>query len=83
MAEQLAQSHRNPELGETMAMALAEVGSYGDAVAVQRDVLNAARQAGDADAVGRLTANLRLYESGRPARTPWPDDDPVFTTPVR
>ena len=83
MTEQLAQSHRNADLGETMAMALAEVGSYGDAVSVQRDVLNAVRQAGDADAVRRVTANLRLFEGGRPARVPWPDDDPVFTTPVR
>jgi tetratricopeptide (TPR) repeat protein len=83
MAKQLLQSHRNSDLGETMAMALAEVGAYGDAVSVQRDLLETARQAGDAAAIRRMTANLRLYEIGRPSRVPWPDDDPAFTTPVR
>jgi tetratricopeptide (TPR) repeat protein len=83
MTQQLAQTHRNPEVGETMAMALAEVGSYGDAVAIQRDVLSVVRQAGDEAAARRLAANLRLYETGRPASAPWPEDDPVFTTPIR
>ena len=38
-------------LGETTAMALAEMGLYSQAAAVQRDILEAARQAGLADAV--------------------------------
>jgi tetratricopeptide (TPR) repeat protein len=83
MAQELLKSHRNTELGETMAMALAEVGAYGDAVTVQRDVLASARQAGEGDAVRRMAANLRLFEGGRPARAPWPDDDPAFTAPLR
>ena len=83
MSKQLLQSHRNTDLGETMAMALAEVGAYGDAVSVQRDVLATARQSGDAAAIRRMTANLRLYETGRPSRAPWPDDDPAFTIPAR
>jgi tetratricopeptide (TPR) repeat protein len=83
MAQELAKSHRNTELGETMAMALAEVGAYGEAVSVQRDVLEAARKSGVESDIRRMTANLRLYEGGRPSRTPWPDDDPAYTTPMR
>jgi tetratricopeptide (TPR) repeat protein len=83
MAKQLYQSHRNTDVGETMAMALAEVGAYSEAVSLQRDLLETARTAGDADAVRRLTANVRLYQSGRPSRVPWPDDAAAFTTPGR
>jgi tetratricopeptide (TPR) repeat protein len=77
MARQLAAANGNTEVGESMAMALAEVGAYRDAVAVQRDVMEAARQGGAADDLRRMNANLQLYESGRPCRTPWPDDHPV------
>jgi tetratricopeptide (TPR) repeat protein len=83
MAQELMKAHRNTDVGETLAMALAEVGAYGDAVTVQRDVLESARKAGEGDAARRMSANLRLFEGGRPARAPWPDDDPAFTTPVR
>jgi tetratricopeptide (TPR) repeat protein len=83
MSQELAKSSPNTEVGETMAMALAEVGAYSDAVAVQRDVMETARKAGlDAD-VQRMSATLRLYESGRPSRTPWPADHPIHTSPIR
>ena len=58
-------------LGETTAMALAAMGLYSQAAAVQRDILEAARRAGLADAVERMTGNLALYEAGRPSRTPF------------
>jgi tetratricopeptide (TPR) repeat protein len=83
MSKELAKSWSNTDVGETMAMALAEVGAYGDAVAVQRDVMETARKAGlDAD-VRRMAVNLRLYESGRPSRAPWPDDHPIHTAVIR
>ena len=75
LVEQLAaQGERTIDLGETMAMALAEVGRFGEAAAVQRDLVAAAEAEGMRDAVPRLAANLRLYEQGRPCRTPWPSD---------
>ena len=83
MTKQLASTNSNTEVGESMAMAFAEVGAYRDAVAVQRDVMEAVRQGGDAADLRRLTANLQLYESGRPCRTPWPDDHPVHTAGLR
>ncbi len=58
-------------LGETTAMALAAMGLYSQAAAVQRDVLEAARRAGLGDAVERMTDNLALFEAGRPSRTPF------------
>ncbi|MCY4634562.1 MAG: tetratricopeptide repeat protein [Acidobacteria bacterium] len=75
LVEQIAsRGERTIDLGETMAMALAEVGRYDEAAAVQRDLVAAAEAEGMRAAIPRLTANLRLYEQGRPCRTPWPDD---------
>ena len=62
-------------VGETYAMALAAVGQYRDAAAVQRDMVGTAEQAGLEDALERLTDNLGLYEQGRPCRRPWTWDE--------
>jgi hypothetical protein len=60
-----------------MAMALAELGQFSDAVDVQKRVIAASQQAGATQDVRRMTANLRLYERRQACRMPWPDDDPV------
>jgi tetratricopeptide (TPR) repeat protein len=83
MTQDLAAANGTTDVGETMAMALAEVGSYRDAVSVQRDVMEAARQGGAATDLRRMAANLQLYESGRACRMPWPDDHPVHTAGLR
>jgi len=70
---------KTTELGETLAMAFAEVGNFDDAVAVQRSVLNAASRAGLGPDVRRMTANLRLYERGLACRTPWQPNEDVFS----
>ena len=84
MTQELLKSHRNTELGETMAMALAEVGAYGDAVTVQRDVLESARQAGEG---GRRPPHDReppaVSKAAAPPARPGPTTIPAFTTPVR
>ena len=69
----LRADERTPDVGETMAMALAELGRYDEAVAVQRDLVAGGERAGRQDIVERLAANLRLYERGAPCRTPWTD----------
>ena len=56
-------------VGETYAMALAGVGQYAAAAAVQRDVR--AQAASFGDLADRLAENLRLYERGEPSRRPW------------
>ena len=75
LVEELLEDQQNIELGETAAMALAEIGQYAQAVMVQRDVMAAAEQAGFRDVVERLAGNLRLYERGDPCRTPFTEDE--------
>jgi tetratricopeptide (TPR) repeat protein len=75
MTQALVARGRTLELGETLAMALAEVGQFEQAVSIQRTLVAAAEQAGLAAPIARLTANLRLYESGQPCRTPWAPDE--------
>jgi len=64
-------------LTETMAMVLAEVGAFDQAVMWQRQAIEAARQAGSPALVARLTTNLQSYERRQPCRVPWADDDPI------
>jgi cytochrome c-type biogenesis protein CcmH/NrfG len=77
LAQELMKANKTTVVGETMAMALAELGQFGDAVDVQKGVIAAAEQGGAAQDVRRMTVNLRLYERHRACRMPWPDDDPV------
>jgi tetratricopeptide (TPR) repeat protein len=74
---ELLKAQQTLAMGETMAMAFAEVGRFDEAVRWQRDVIRAASESKRDDLVRKLTANLRLYESGKPCRTPWTEDDPV------
>ena len=67
-------------LGETIAMALAESGDFAQAVAIQRDVIEAVKQSKLTSQLPRMEQNLALYEHGQPCRTPWPDDDLVFSS---
>jgi tetratricopeptide (TPR) repeat protein len=75
LVQDLLKQGRTLDLGATMAMALAELGQFAQAAAVQRDLLAAAEQAGLRDMASRLTANLALYERGEPCRTPWTADE--------
>ncbi len=57
--------------GESMAMALAEVGRYREAAEWQRSAMAAARQSGQAGLANQMVDVLRNYESERPVRAPW------------
>src|SRR6185369_3467148 len=70
---------KTTQLGETLAMAFAEVGNFANAAAIQRSVLEAAARAGLSPDVRRMTANLRLYERGQACRTPWQPNEDVFS----
>ncbi len=72
IVEGLLKGRSSTELGETLAMALAEVGQYERAVRVQRDVMAANERAGVPDVGRAMAANLKRYQSGQPSRTPWP-----------
>jgi tetratricopeptide (TPR) repeat protein len=75
LVQDLLKQGRTLDLGATMAMALAELGQFAQAAAVQRDLIAAAEKAGLRDAASRLTTNLGLYERGEPCRTPWTADE--------
>jgi tetratricopeptide (TPR) repeat protein len=77
LVQELMKSARTTAVGETMAMALAELGQFTQAMDVQRDVMAAAEQAGMVRDVRRMKNNLSRYERRQPCRTPWPDDDPA------
>jgi tetratricopeptide (TPR) repeat protein len=77
LMQALPEQQRRLDLGETMAMVLAEVGEYEQAAAWQRDAIAAARGKGDHGLAQRMEGNLGLYEARRPCRTPWrPEDQP-------
>jgi len=75
LANDLLRTDQNTEVGETLAMALAETGRFGEAAALQRDLIAAARGAGRSDLAARLEDNLRLYQSNHACRAPWRDED--------
>ena len=75
LAEDLIKQGRTLDLGATVAMALAELGQFQQAAAVQRDLIAAANKAGLRDMAARLAGNLALYERGEPCRTPWTADE--------
>jgi tetratricopeptide (TPR) repeat protein len=78
LMQDLLKTQRTLELMQTMAMTLAELGQYEEAVNWQREAVSAASQARRSDLTTRLQQNLSLYENHQPCRTPWRDDDPVF-----
>jgi tetratricopeptide (TPR) repeat protein len=69
---------RAMDVGETMAMALAALGNFSQAIGIQHGVMNAAEKGGRADALARMTENLRLYERQQACRQPWMNDQPVL-----
>lgn len=77
LVQDVIKGNQTTAVGETMAMALAEVGQFSNAVEVQRGVVAAAEQAGLSADVRRMKVNLAGYERRQACRTPWADDDPV------
>jgi tetratricopeptide (TPR) repeat protein len=82
-ARELARSlvkHATVESRETMAMALAELGEFEEALRWQREAIGAADSGGQHDLAARMNDNLRLYQAHRPCRTAW-RDDPRWNSP--
>jgi len=69
----------NLEVGETMAMTMAENEIWVDALNWQRGTIEGARELGIGDAMlDWLTNNLARYERNEPVRTPWPLGHAIF-----
>ena len=73
--ELVGKEQRTPDLGETMAMALGDLGRYEEASALQRNLIAGAEKAGVPGIAKRLAGNLSLYERHQPCRTPWSDEE--------
>jgi hypothetical protein len=71
LVQQLVQQGRSLELGETMAMTLAELGEYERAAAIQRDLITGATRNNVTAVLPRLQANLARYQRREACRTPW------------
>src|SRR5262249_44502482 len=63
-----------PEHAEAVAMALAGLGRFPEAVERQRQAIRDAESAGKASLPPELRANLALFEAGKPSRTAWPPE---------
>ena len=74
--ELVAEGYRTAGVAETMAMALAELGRFSEAVEWQGRAMQVAAGAGQADVARGMSANLALYQRSEPCRTPWRDDEP-------
>jgi tetratricopeptide (TPR) repeat protein len=70
LARQLMQVEPRPEYSETLAMALAEVGQFDEALEIQRQLLSGAESAKLEALIPRLRANLERYERGEACRDP-------------
>ena len=77
LMQALPEEQRRLDLGETMAMVLAEVGLYERALAWQREALATAQRGGRRDLVAGIAEKLPAYED----RRPWRSRDPVGFDP--
>ena len=72
LMQPLIQGQRTFDLGETMAMILAELGRFDEAISIQESLIGVAQNPDLAPLLGTLRSNMALYEQGQPARIPWP-----------
>jgi Flp pilus assembly protein TadD len=71
LARRVLEDEPTIEHAETLAMALAELGRFNDAIALQRQVLAQREQAGAAANPEASRSYLALYLDGRGVRAPW------------
>lgn len=72
MARELLRSNPGPDVAETLAMALAEIGEFEQAVQLQEQVLQRSRQRGEPpSALAPRERRLESYRAGRAVRDPW------------
>jgi tetratricopeptide (TPR) repeat protein len=78
LAKSLFESTKNPDVGQTYAMALAETGDFDHAVLLQRETIIVFERMGRGAEKPFLQRNLARYEHHKPAREGWAGDDAVF-----
>ena len=78
LVQALAEEYKTAAVAETMAMALAELGRFDDAIQWQRFAMGIAADAALPDVARGMADNLSRYLRNEPCRTPWRDDEPEF-----
>jgi tetratricopeptide (TPR) repeat protein len=78
LAKALFESTRDPDVGQTYAMALAETGHFDQAVLLQRETIIVFEHTGGEGRKPFLQRNLERYEHHAAAREGWAAEDPVF-----
>jgi len=78
LAKSLFEATRDPDVGQTYAMALAETGGFDQAVVLQRETIIVVEHTGGQASKPFLQMNLARYEQHKPAREGWASDDPAL-----
>jgi Tfp pilus assembly protein PilF len=78
MAGALFQATRSADVGQTFAMALAETGSFDQAVLLQKETMIVFEHTGGAARKPLLERNLARYQRHEASREGWAADDPLF-----
>lgn len=71
LSREIFQHHPTIDHAETVAMALATLGRYDEAVAWQQKVIAKAESLGRQDRLEALRQHLALYQQHQPVRAPW------------
>jgi len=71
----------NTDVGETIAMALAETGEFGQAERIQSKMLALARRSADPAVIRTMSNRLEAYRGSIPWREPWRENHPSFLSP--
>jgi len=75
---EVAEEHKTAAVAETMAMVLAEVRMFPQAVEWQRFAMGLATDSALPEVAQAMSVNLTRYLQNVPVRTPWRDDDPEY-----
>ena len=78
VAKALFEATRNPDVGLTYAMAMAETGNFDEATKLQKETIIAFERSKAQGSQAFMARNLALYERRQPTREGWPADDPIF-----
>jgi len=71
LAARLYQNEKSAESAETLAMALAKLGRFEEAVRLQQAVISAVRTSAPPSLLDHLQHNLARYQKSQPADEPW------------
>ena len=79
LLDQLVQGgQQDTDVGETIAMAMAALGEFKQAIRFQIQAIEVVERAGQTELLGAMNERLRAYRESRVWSQPWSDDDPLY-----